>query len=121
MAVVKVERSSAGMTVVPVAVGGTPADADVRAARGLAGHRERLGGRGVQEVERRAARQLDRRARVMGEDEGRGVERRVMSDHNDGSACRVVVIPIVGAAERTGLHFIPPGQPWRNGYTESFN
>jgi putative transposase len=23
--------------------------------------------------------------------------------------------------ERTGLHFIPPGQPWRNGYVESFN
>jgi transposase InsO family protein len=21
----------------------------------------------------------------------------------------------------TGLHFIPPGQPWRNGYVESFN
>ena len=20
-----------------------------------------------------------------------------------------------------GLHFIPPGQPWRNGYVESFN
>jgi putative transposase len=27
----------------------------------------------------------------------------------------------VGAGERTGLHFIPPGQPWRNGYIESFN
>ena len=25
------------------------------------------------------------------------------------------------ADERTGLHFIPPGQPWRNGYIESFN
>jgi putative transposase len=25
------------------------------------------------------------------------------------------------AGERTGLHFIPPGQPWRNGYVESFN
>ena len=25
------------------------------------------------------------------------------------------------AGERVGLHFIPPGQPWRNGYTESFN
>ena len=23
--------------------------------------------------------------------------------------------------ERVGLHFIPPGQPWRNGYIESFN
>ena len=25
------------------------------------------------------------------------------------------------AASRFGLHFIPPGQPWRNGYVESFN
>jgi hypothetical protein len=25
------------------------------------------------------------------------------------------------AGEHTGLHFIPPGQPWRNGYIESFN
>jgi transposase InsO family protein len=22
---------------------------------------------------------------------------------------------------QVGLHFIPPGQPWRNGYGESFN
>jgi transposase InsO family protein len=25
------------------------------------------------------------------------------------------------AGERVGLHFIPPGEPWRNGYLESFN
>ena len=25
------------------------------------------------------------------------------------------------AGTRTGLSFIPPGQPWRNGYVESFN
>jgi transposase InsO family protein len=25
------------------------------------------------------------------------------------------------ATERVGLAFIPPGQPWRNGYIESFN
>jgi putative transposase len=25
------------------------------------------------------------------------------------------------AGERVGVHFIPPGQPWRNGYGESFN
>ena len=25
------------------------------------------------------------------------------------------------AGEHTGLHFIPPGQPWHNGYIESFN
>ena len=25
------------------------------------------------------------------------------------------------ASERVGLHFIPPGDPWQNGYVESFN
>jgi putative transposase len=25
------------------------------------------------------------------------------------------------ARERVGLHFIPPGEPWRNGYVEAFN
>jgi putative transposase len=25
------------------------------------------------------------------------------------------------AGERVGLHFIPPGEPWKNGYVESFN
>ena len=25
------------------------------------------------------------------------------------------------ADEQVGLHFIPPGEPWRNGYVESFN
>jgi putative transposase len=25
------------------------------------------------------------------------------------------------ACDRVGLAFIPPGQPWRNGYIESFN
>lgn len=25
------------------------------------------------------------------------------------------------AGEQTGLHYIPPGSPWRNGYVESFN
>src|SRR6266498_3233931 len=59
--------------------GGTPADAYVQAARRLAGRLERLGRRSVDEVERRAALHLDRRARVMGEDEGRCVERRVGS------------------------------------------
>src|SRR5215217_6185386 len=57
--------------------GGTPAEAYVLAAGGLAGGLERLGRRSVDEVEGRAALHLDRRARVMGEDEGRGVERRV--------------------------------------------
>src|SRR5262245_9219326 len=45
--------------------GGTPADAYVLATRGLAGRLERLGGRSVDEVERRAALHLDRRAGVM--------------------------------------------------------
>src|SRR5436309_13688827 len=57
--------------------GGTSADADVLAARSLAGRFERLGRRSVDEVERGAALHLDRRARVMGEDEDRRVERRV--------------------------------------------
>src|SRR5688500_5893567 len=46
--------------------GGTPADANVKAARRLAGRLERLGRRRVEEVERRATLHLDRRARVMG-------------------------------------------------------
>ena len=25
------------------------------------------------------------------------------------------------AEEKLGIHYIPPGQPWRNGYVESFN
>ena len=25
------------------------------------------------------------------------------------------------AGTRTGLSYIPPGSPWRNGYVESFN
>src|ERR687886_2362174 len=57
--------------------GGTSADAYVLAARRLTGRLERLGGRGVDEVVHGAALHLDRRARVMGEDEDRCVERRV--------------------------------------------
>src|SRR3954453_9518544 len=48
---------------------GTPAEAYVLAFRSLARRLERLGRRSVDEVERRAALHLDRRARVMGEDE----------------------------------------------------
>src|SRR5919106_6151777 len=55
--------------------GGTSAEAYVLAVSGLAGSLERLGRRCVEEVERRAALHLDRRARVMGEDEDRCVER----------------------------------------------
>jgi len=25
------------------------------------------------------------------------------------------------AEEKLGIHYIPPGQPWRNGFVESFN
>src|SRR5262249_25738292 len=59
--------------------GGTSADAYVLTARSLAGSLERLGRRSVDEVERRVFLHLDRRARVMSEDEGRGVERRGMN------------------------------------------
>jgi transposase InsO family protein len=36
---------------------------------------------------------------------------------------RLVALDVVAdwAGARVGLHFIPPGQPWRNGYIESFN
>lgn len=27
----------------------------------------------------------------------------------------------IWAKARVGLHFIPPGEPWRNGYVESFD
>src|SRR5436309_15457233 len=46
---------------------GTPAEAYVLAVRGLAGRLERLGRRSDAEVERRAALDRDRRARVMDE------------------------------------------------------
>ena len=58
-------------------IGGAAADAYVLTVRSLAGCLERIGRRGVEEVERRTALHLDRRARVMGEDEDRRVERRV--------------------------------------------
>ena len=57
--------------------GGTTADAYILAGRGLSRGLERVGRRSVDEVERRATLHLDRRARVMGEDEDRCVERRV--------------------------------------------
>src|ERR671934_1390627 len=57
--------------------GGASADPYVLAVRSLAGGLERLGRRRVEEVVRRAALHLDRRARVVGEDEDRRMERRV--------------------------------------------
>src|ERR671918_620372 len=55
---------------------GTSTDAYVLPVRSLASGLKRLGRRSVDEVERRAALHLDRRARVMGENEDRRVERR---------------------------------------------
>ena len=79
---------------------GTPADAYVLAARSLAGRLERLGRRRVDEVERRAALHLDRRARVMGEDEDRCVERRVGTP----PALPLRVLVPSGRAELPGTH-----------------
>jgi putative transposase len=39
-------------------------------------------------------------------------------DHGPELAC---VAMAEWAAGHVGLHFIPPGEPWRNGYVESFN
>src|SRR5688572_6840414 len=80
--------------------GGTSADAYVLAARSLAGLLERLGRRSVDEVKRRAALHLDRRARVMGEDEGRCVERRVGTP----PALPLRVLVPSGRAELPGAH-----------------
>src|SRR5918994_4451643 len=80
--------------------GGASAEAYVLAVRGLAGGLERLGGRGVDEVERRAALHLDRRARVMGEDEDRCVERRVGTP----PALPVRILVPAGVAELPGAH-----------------
>src|SRR5207247_3620358 len=49
--------------------GGASTDAQVLSVRSLPSGLERLGGRYVEEVERRAALHLDRRTRVMCEDE----------------------------------------------------
>src|ERR687892_1291747 len=56
---------------------GTSADPYVQAVGSLAGSLERLGRRSVDEVKGGAALHLDRRARVMGKNEHRCVERRV--------------------------------------------
>src|ERR687886_2344903 len=80
--------------------GGTSADAYVLAARRLTGRLERLGGRGVDEVVHGAALHLDRRAWVMGEDEGRCVERRVGTP----PALPLRVLVPAGVAELPGTH-----------------
>src|SRR3954451_3552632 len=80
--------------------GGAAADAHVLAVGGLAGGLERLGGRSVEEVKRRAALHLDRRARVMGEDEDRCVKRRVGTPR----ALPLRVLVPSGVAELPGTH-----------------
>src|SRR5581483_6361865 len=77
-----------------------PADAYVLAGGRLAGSLEGLGRRGVDEVEGRAALHLDRRARMMGEDEGRCVERRIGAP----PALPVRVLVPTGRAELPGSH-----------------
>jgi putative transposase len=39
-------------------------------------------------------------------------------DNGPELACSTIAVWAYG---RVGLHFIPPGEPWRNGYLESFN
>src|SRR3546814_17035309 len=56
--------------------GRAAADPHAATLRGLPGHRERVGGRGIGEVKCRAALHLDRRARVWGQAEHRSTERR---------------------------------------------
>jgi putative transposase len=60
----------------------------------------------------RLADELDRIALV------RGYPAVLRSDNGPELACATMR---GWAGERVGLAFIPPGQPWRNGYLESFN
>jgi putative transposase len=60
----------------------------------------------------RLANELDRIAA------GRGYPDVLRSDNGPELACQTMRD---WAGERVGLAFIPPGQPWRNGYIESFN
>jgi putative transposase len=48
----------------------------------------------------------------------RGYPAVLRSDNGPEFACATMT---GWAGQRTGLAFIPPGQPWRNGYIESFN
>src|SRR5215218_10310884 len=98
--------------------GGTSAEAYVLAARSLAGRLERLGRRSVDEVERRAALHFDRRARVMGEDEDRCVERRVGTPR----ALPLRVLVPSGMAELPGTHDLgadPRSEQLREGVVDA--
>jgi hypothetical protein len=49
----------------------------------------------------------------------RGTYRTVLGcDNGPESACAAMAH---WAHDHVGVHFIPPGEPWRNGYVESFN
>ncbi|MBB5891401.1 transposase InsO family protein [Kutzneria kofuensis] len=58
---------------------------------------------------------IDELDRIAG---GRGYPAALRSDNGPELACQAMR---EWAGERVGLAFIPPGQPWRNGYVESFN
>ena len=58
---------------------------------------------------------IDELDRIAG---GRGYPAVLRSDNGPELACQALR---EWAGERVGLAFIPPGQPWRNGYVESFN
>ena len=49
---------------------------------------------------------------------GRGYPRVLRCDNGPELACTAMAD---WAGERIGLAFIPPGEPWKNGYIESFN
>jgi putative transposase len=49
---------------------------------------------------------------------GRGYPAVLRCDNGPELACTAMA---AWAGERVGLAFIPPGEPWRNGYIESFN
>src|SRR6185437_1204987 len=76
------------------------ADADVLAARSLPSNGQGIRGRGVEEVERRAAVHLERRPWAMGEHVRRGVERRIRPPP---SAPLRVILP-TRRAELAGAH-----------------
>src|SRR3954449_6129529 len=76
--------------------GGTATDPDVLALDRVTGGVQGLGGRGVEEVERRAALHLDRGTRAMGENEGQRMERR-------GGGPPSLVVGVVLPSRRTEL------------------
>ncbi len=71
---------------------------------------------------RRPGRPLDHRRRLIDELDRLAVQRGypavLRCDNGPELACEAMAD---WAGERVGLSFIPPGEPWRNGYVESFN